>query len=190
MFTLGGVKAAAFEGQAEKKDPLPKGDYVFMVSSADIGVAKKDGETPVMTVVNEVVEPEEYAGRKLWRTFTLTPAAAPYTIKIVKACGIGYDYNEDTGELSFEESDLVGCQYVGTVKHRPYMDQYKEKQIGQDIVNERAIGDSADAAANEPVVETKPAPAATTKPANGKPGAAAAKPAAAPAGKRGRMNLR
>lgn len=56
-------------------DPLPAADYLFWVSDSDI---KTNNEgTQKVEVTMEVLEPEQYKGRKVWDSFTLESPANP-----------------------------------------------------------------------------------------------------------------
>lgn len=70
---------------ADDLKPLPKGLYVVVALSGELTTAKTG--TRGYRVNFKVIE-GEHAGRRLWRTWHLTPAAMPYTRRDLAKIGI------------------------------------------------------------------------------------------------------
>jgi hypothetical protein len=50
-------------------DPLPAGDYLVWITESDIPTDDQGNQK--VTITMEVIEPQQYAGRKAWDSFTL-----------------------------------------------------------------------------------------------------------------------
>lgn len=101
----------------ERKDPLEEGDYVFMISDAEIQPTKaKDGQNLVVTF--EVVEPTEFNGRTVKNWFSLKTEAL-WSVRAFLEAILG---EEIEGPFELNEAALPGNKVGATmVKNGEYV---------------------------------------------------------------------
>jgi hypothetical protein len=116
-----GFKVQVTEEDTEQRpqyEDLPNGVYVIEAHSADV-VRENEGtpqQKTTVKIVNEVVEPEEFKGRKLWvNYFTEHPSDKAQEIGyrkfqcLLRAVGIG-EVNEDS-----DTDEILFKSYVVTI---------------------------------------------------------------------------
>ena len=109
---LGGVKRPEFK-------PLPEDDYTLVLTDIEIKPSKEansDGEhTPVAHCTFEVVEPEEFANRKIWYYQSLGAKNLEFAKVWLEAL-----YGEPLeSEISIDEEALVGRHVTAHIKQVP-----------------------------------------------------------------------
>jgi hypothetical protein len=72
---------------AGERDPLPPGRYLCLVVNGELAESRTKA-TPSYKLTFEVVEPTDFAGRKLWHDLWLTPKALPTSKRDLAKLGI------------------------------------------------------------------------------------------------------
>ena len=85
-------------------EPLPPGYYLATISKAEEGVSKAGN--PKVVIDWQIVEPEDFVGRKAWSHMTLLEGKTYAFMELLLA--LGYDEEELNGEVVIEVSDLIG----------------------------------------------------------------------------------
>lgn len=139
---------------------LPPGDYIFEIT--DVEQKQSSKGNPQMELSLEViagVEPvtEQYNGAKSKHWLSLLPAAAGRVRNMIDACGIRL-----AAKGTFDDQDLIGRQFAGTVVENVYQKMDAGTGATRDVVNtriqnERSLSD-ADLAAPAPAPEPEPEP--------------------------------
>lgn len=71
---------------ADETGPLPAGEYVARIVSGELTTSKRN-ETPSYHLTFKVIE-GDFAGRRFWADFWLTPAALPMTKRDLLKLGV------------------------------------------------------------------------------------------------------
>ena len=102
----------------KKFEALPPGNYTLKVSEARMETAKTSGELKE-TVVFEVVDgpngSPQYAGRKVWTSYSLQASAAFRIKKLLTACGFPTDQLNEV-----DDQQLIGCVIRATLTVETY----------------------------------------------------------------------
>lgn len=99
-----------------KYELLPEGEYTLVLTDLKVKPGKNDASKVIAHCTYEVVEPDEYSGRKLlyWQTLNDRDNAG-YTKIWIEAL-MGEPVSDD---ISVDEDELVGRHVTAFVKHQP-----------------------------------------------------------------------
>ena len=67
--------------------PLPPGEYVARITNGELKMSRSNA-TPGYCLTFEVIEPEQWKGRKFWHDCWLTPAALPQSKRDLQKLGV------------------------------------------------------------------------------------------------------
>lgn len=100
-----------------KWEPLPEGEYTLLLSDLTVADGKKDKAKLVASCTYEVVEPAEFAGRKIlhWQTLNGDEDAMKFT-KVWLEALVGEPCD---GEISLDEDDLIGKHCAAYIVQKP-----------------------------------------------------------------------
>lgn len=133
-------------------DVLPAGMYSLEITDAEVKDTKA-GNGKLMKITHDVIDPEEFAGRKVWANITLrNPNAQAEQIGaqqlsgLCRAAGIGVLQDSD---------ELIGKIVRAKIGIKPASGQYAE----QNVVKAYETANAAPAA--KPAAPAKPAAAKT-----------------------------
>ena len=104
-------------------EPMPDGNYLLRVADAPVKENKaKDGSMIVLEL--DVVEPEEYVGRKVWLNVSLKPQARWKLQEVLEAI-TQKEWRDDN--MTLDPIDLLGELVMGEVFSEEYNGRINNK---------------------------------------------------------------
>lgn len=91
---------------------LPRGDYLLRVANAEERDSQSS-EHQYLNVEFEVVDPSEFAGRKVWDSMSYSPKALWKLKDFLLATGVTEE--ELAGEFEFDPADLNGVEVYAKI---------------------------------------------------------------------------
>jgi len=99
--------------------------YMVSVSRLELGrAAPERGGGPKVSAEFTVTKPEQYAGRKLFREFSLQPQALPFLHQFIRAVDPDAELNE---EFIFRPSDYIGLEMAVRVRNEESEEQIRSR---------------------------------------------------------------
>lgn len=107
-------------------DPLPEeNNYLCEVTEFTPGTSKPErGSNPKVSLVLTVKEPQEFAGRKLFREYSLQPQALPFLYQFIKAVDPEAVLDEN---FVLQPAAYIGLPCTVTVTNEEYEEQVRSR---------------------------------------------------------------
>lgn len=149
--------------QVEEFEPLEKGEYACMIEEIVYVEQQQEDKYDYLNVTLTVTEEGEYANRKLWKVWSLSPKALFRMKQDLENLGVDVDeleidYDEDSMQVL--EPELAGFPCIATVTQRLYNGNLTNQVDVLRSIDGDAVGDKKGA--------KKSAPGAKKAPAKGK----------------------
>ena len=104
-------------------EPLPE-DQKYLCEVTEFKPGKSKADKDKMSLVLSVLQPEESAGRKLFREYSLDPKALPYLYQFIKAIDPEAVLDED---FVLKPAEYIGLQCSVTVKNEEFEEQIRSR---------------------------------------------------------------
>ena len=117
-------------GETGNYDPLPEGDYDFVIKQSEVKTAQS-GRT--MYVVKAAVEGGPFNGKTVWHNFVITPenpTALGWFFRNMGTLGLGQEYFKSNPSDHHVAEALVGRRFRGQIQIRKWQGQDKNEIRG------------------------------------------------------------
>jgi hypothetical protein len=119
---MAGLKLNLGDIELKNFDPVPAGTYTCTVTAGEMKKTSGEGKLGVVPMINwefTIVEPEEFAKRKLW-TNTVIHETTLFNLKALLLATGEYTDEDLATEIDFEIEDVIGKELDLVAGQREY----------------------------------------------------------------------